>query len=602
VALGDKITVVIDVVTKSATAGLKDFKSAVGEAQGFTGKLKAGVGSLKDTFGSALTSTAGLAAGVVAAGVGAVKAAGQFSELVKRAIDLGKATGLSTEQASRWIAVADDFGIQAEDLQTGLGRIAKTLDAAVWDKYGIATRDASGSAKSANDIFLQSLDMLGKITNDTERARVGNELFGKGYANIAPIIGNTRAEYEKMLSAVDGGQVITSGEAKRAEKWREAQDKLSDATGDLTLAFGNMAVAAAPLLDFIAGIVQKTAELVDIAGEGDISKPLTQFSKVASNTKTKAGDLVVAFDKLASASGNARSPLDKTGAVLKTLFGFDSNAPLIFDNYKKAITELAQTAPEEAGRVVGALTELVLAAEKAGDQETLDALSARGLNFDTIMELGKVAAEAAGGMDKLGWSAKQLDDDASNLKVSLNLVEESTNRAKDALKRYQDQVKGRHDLIDLVATLDDTKNKLKALTDEYLKIKAPTEDQARKYFLDSAQAADDAQEAAADYLDTVDGISDTQKKTLLIEFRADDPAAFLNGVQRAVDSHGLTVGVTTRTVSGPQDGPNTGPRGAGNTTVNLNIHAPFVGNPVEFGRIAVDAIRSYVRAGGRGLS
>ena len=46
----ERVQVVIDVVTNKATQGLKDFKSAVGEAQGFTGKLKAGVSSLGQTF------------------------------------------------------------------------------------------------------------------------------------------------------------------------------------------------------------------------------------------------------------------------------------------------------------------------------------------------------------------------------------------------------------------------------------------------------------------------------------------------------------------------------------------------------------------------
>ena len=157
----ERISVVIDVVTDKATKGFKDFRTAVGEAEGFTGKLKAGVGSLKGTLSGVIGSTAGLAAGITAIGVGAIKSANEFAELAKRSIDLAKATGLSTTEASRWIAVADDFGIQAETLQGGLQRIGKTLDAAAWDKYGIQTRDASGAAKSANDIFLQALDVLG---------------------------------------------------------------------------------------------------------------------------------------------------------------------------------------------------------------------------------------------------------------------------------------------------------------------------------------------------------------------------------------------------------------------------------------------------------
>ena len=79
---------------------------------------------------------------------------------------------------------------------------------------------------------------LSKITNETERAQAGNELFGKGYAKLAPLIGHTKDEYEKMLGSVEKGQVITESEAKSAEQMRLAQDKLKDALGEVALAVG----------------------------------------------------------------------------------------------------------------------------------------------------------------------------------------------------------------------------------------------------------------------------------------------------------------------------------------------------------------------------
>ena len=39
----ERISVLIDVTSNKAVSGLKDFQKSVAEAQGFTGKLKAGV-------------------------------------------------------------------------------------------------------------------------------------------------------------------------------------------------------------------------------------------------------------------------------------------------------------------------------------------------------------------------------------------------------------------------------------------------------------------------------------------------------------------------------------------------------------------------------
>lgn len=255
----EKINVIIDVTTDKASAGLKGFKSAVADAEGFTGKLKAGASSLGDT----LAKNAGpalIAAGTAAVAFG-VKAVGAFTDTAKAAIDLSAATGLSTEAASRWIAVGDDMGVTAESLTSGIGKIAKTLDDSKWAEYGIATRDAAGNARDANDILLDAFDVLGKTTNETERARIGNELFGKGYASLAPLVGKTREEYEQMLGSVEAGQVITGKEAEKAERMRKAQDALQDALREVTLAVGQFASSIGPMVQGVADGIEYVTEL-----------------------------------------------------------------------------------------------------------------------------------------------------------------------------------------------------------------------------------------------------------------------------------------------------------------------------------------------------
>lgn len=255
----ERIRLLFDVDSSGAKTGFGDFGKSVRDAEGLWGKAKAGASSLgstiKDNMGAA--AIAGGAA-LVAFGV---KAVGAFTDTAKAAIDMGKATGLSTEQASRWIAIGDDMGVSAEALTNGVGKIAKTLDSGAWEKYGIATRDASGEARSANDVLLDAFDKLGSVTNETERARIGNELFGKGYANLAPMIGKTRSELEAYLGSVESGQVITAKEAEKAEKMRLAMDHLHDALNEVTLAFGSAVSSISPMIDRTAGLIEKVTEL-----------------------------------------------------------------------------------------------------------------------------------------------------------------------------------------------------------------------------------------------------------------------------------------------------------------------------------------------------
>ena len=297
-AFSQRVEVIIDVVAEKAKAGVKSFRDSVAEAEGFTGKFKAAAGGafdyVKDHAGQ--LAMAGGAA-VVAYGVKAVHA---FEDTAKAAINLGTATGLAVEDASRWIAIADDHQVKAESLTSSLGKISKTLDDTKWSEYGIRTRDASGAARDTNDILIDALSTLSSIKNETERARVGNELFGKGYKDLAPLVGHTADEYRKMLGAVEDGQVITDAEARKAERMRLAEDALADAVKEVQLAVGGMVAGYAPFIQRTAesiGWVVKLTEKVEglaealEAGFGISSGSPIAIYDAAINAATKEVDL-----------------------------------------------------------------------------------------------------------------------------------------------------------------------------------------------------------------------------------------------------------------------------------------------------------------------
>jgi hypothetical protein len=253
-ALRERLIYAVEFVTDQAKSGIGGIKSSIADADGVVNKFKAGAGSAFASVGANAGMMAAAAGGAVAAF--AFKAVNAFTDTAKAAIDLGHATGMSTEESSRWIALADDFEVTAETLTSGLGKIGKTLDSEKWQKYGIATRDAGGNARSTNDILLDTFDMLGKVSNETERTRIGTDLLGKGYAGLSPLVGKSRAEYEELLATQQKGQVITEAEAAKAEKARLAMDNLHDTLNEVTLEIGQrLAPALADLANNIAAVV-----------------------------------------------------------------------------------------------------------------------------------------------------------------------------------------------------------------------------------------------------------------------------------------------------------------------------------------------------------
>lgn len=352
---------------KSAETGLAGFKKSIASADGVGGKLKAGWASATDSI-KANAGTLAMAGGAALVTFG-VKAVGAFTSVAKEAIDLSTATGLSIEEASRWVGVADDYQVSAEALATGLGKIAKTLDATKWDKYGIKTRDAGGAARDTNDILLDSFDMLSKVTNKTEQARIGQELFGKGYQSLTPILGHTRAEYEKMLGAVEKGQVITAKEAAKAEKFRLAQDQLNDALKEFTLAAGGVVAAYGPMVAQTASAITKVSEFAAAAEDAtEVVGGLKNAVEIFTQPWGPAQAAIAAATEVIDT--NAMS-LDEMTATLKEANITGADAATItqawYDAHKLLNPALAET-ERETRKLDGAMGDVIDAEQVAADK------------------------------------------------------------------------------------------------------------------------------------------------------------------------------------------------------------------------------------------
>ena len=446
--------IVIDVATESSQKSLKGLRSEVSNTEGGFNKFKTGVsGSLdyvKDHAGAFA-----LGAGAALVGFG-VKAVAAFEDAAKAALDLGSATGLSVEDASRWIAVGDDFQISAEAIQGSIGKIGKTLDSGKWESYGIATRDAGGNARSTNDILLDSLDYLSSVTNQTERARIGNELFGKGYQNLTPMIGHTRTEYEKMLGAVEAGQVITKSEAANAERMRLAQDKLSDALKEVTLQAGAAAVKLAPIVTAIADIISSTS----LWGDSGQSLGAYEDALAAMDDKTKGAS--TSTKGLANGFLVLREELQKNMSGLDGFFKSAANFNPEFnenlDATNQAFNELLDKDPSKAQATLNSFVDLM----KSGDKEAQDYLKSLGITQGTLdkwqIRLDEVNGAQGDVNNTTEVSKKVLEDAAKAQAEATKAIEEHKQALLDDAKALQKNIDAQRAYTDAEFALKDAQD------------------------------------------------------------------------------------------------------------------------------------------------
>lgn len=547
----DRINVVIDVVTKSATQALGEFRKSVSEAEGFTGKLKAGFGQLK-TAGPGLAAGLGAVAGAVTGVAAAALAAGdKFVSLARESRNLGTATGLTTEEASRLIEVFGDLGGDAGQLQGTLAKIPKTLDSGKWEEYGIATRDAGGKLRSTNEILLDGIDYLGKIADPTARAQVGIDLFGKSWGNLAPLIGKSRTELDGMLASVSSAKVITEDETERAENLAAAQDSLADAFEDVTLTVGQLVAKLSPLLKGIATTVEEIIAAADALGLMDetaagTTKVLDEFGQEMAFIGSEELMLAAAFRP-------ATRVIDEQGNALL----FSSEAA-----YEKYLADHTLT----------------------GQQIT--ARGAIGQANDALKEQAQKLAET-------GLAA---EDTANTLANNRDSLARAAYEAETRLRQLRDEIDGKktwNDLqLDILGVTEEIENLNRDLEDKKIT--------AEEYGIALENVFLDGEQGILDFVETLDREVPTEVVTdLLADFRAGDIRAVLARLQSLVDQNPLTsrlnvVGGQTSIPSSVRDG------SISNNGTYVTVNIGVSGDPIETGRTIIRLINDATAAGGLG--
>ena len=186
----ERISVIIGVATDKASAALGGFRKSVNEAEGFTGKLKAGVGSLGQTFTSFISSPAGAATAITAVTAAAAKAVTAAADLGIQVGQLADSTGLSTEAASRWLEVGADMGVGADKIAGLIEKMTLNLgkSPAKFKELGIEVQTAADGTADMNATLLGAIEGLHKIQDPTKRATAAAQLFGKGWADASELI------------------------------------------------------------------------------------------------------------------------------------------------------------------------------------------------------------------------------------------------------------------------------------------------------------------------------------------------------------------------------------------------------------------------------
>lgn len=158
----------------SAKAGESGVGSALAGIAGPLGGLKTAFAAL-----SAIASGAFLQSAITAT-----------VQMTENAMDLGRALGISTNEARAIQMALKDIGADAGEFEAAAKGMVKKIkeNEEGMNAMGLATRDASGNLRPMNDLVVDGIKVLGTYKEGTDRALASTEIFGKGISSSSKLM------------------------------------------------------------------------------------------------------------------------------------------------------------------------------------------------------------------------------------------------------------------------------------------------------------------------------------------------------------------------------------------------------------------------------
>lgn len=224
---------------RKTTASLADVVNGLANALGIS--LPPGLQTAVDKLDG--FSASGAAAVTVVGGlVGAL--ASSTMDMSKTADDLltlSTQTGLTTDQLQEFEYASELVDVSTDTLRGSLVKLTNNMQTAAtgtgsaaeaFKKLHVKVSDSSGKLKDNYEVFLKTIDALGKVKNETERDALAMDIFGRSATDLNPLIEAGSGRLEELAEQAHAvGYVVDNETLQSFGELDDAMQKL-DKQGD----------------------------------------------------------------------------------------------------------------------------------------------------------------------------------------------------------------------------------------------------------------------------------------------------------------------------------------------------------------------------------
>ena len=327
---------------KNVESSKKSF-SALGSsiASGAKTIAKVGVGA----FTAISTAIGGATTAVI-------KNAGETASYADNIDKLSQKMGFTTDAFQEWDFIMQHNGSSIESVKGAMIKLDKALDSNSEAFKELGLNAEAMQNMSSEEKWEASIKALQGVTDETKKAELAQELFGKSYQEFMPLLNQTADETERMKQEVhDLGGVMSEDAVKAGAQYKDSLQNLKTAlTGAKNNLMGEFLPSLSTVMDGLTKLFSG-----DESGIGMIKKGIEDFAQKLN-------------EKLPKVIQTAGSILTSLISALPQAFeAIASQLPSILE---QAIPVLIDAVVGLADAVVSALPKIIEAIEKNIDKIT----------------------------------------------------------------------------------------------------------------------------------------------------------------------------------------------------------------------------------------
>ena len=355
---------VMDLVAKISLDS-QDYEKGVGDAKssfaGLGSSIASGAKSIAKVGVAAFAAVGTAIGGATTALISNAKETAAYADNIQK---MSQKVGMSAESFQEWSFIMEHSGSSIDAVKGAMVKLEKAVDADSEAFKRLGLNQATLQDLSSERQWEVVVKQLQGIEDETERARLANEIFGKSYQELMPLLNTSAEDTEAMKQQLhDLGGVMSDEAVEAGAKFQDSLLNLKTAlTGAKNNLMGEFLPSLSTVMDGLSALFSG-----DESGIGKIKQGIEDFAnklneKLPTVIQTVGG---IANSLISALPALFETVADQLPSILEQAIPTLINAVVaLSDSIVKALPKLLSAIQSNIGTITSGISKIVTAIGK----------------------------------------------------------------------------------------------------------------------------------------------------------------------------------------------------------------------------------------------